>query len=217
MDFSAIISSEPNDLCFIMNFYGSDKGHPENDCNHTYTRIYNEIFKNVRHKNLRLFELGLGTNNTDIPSNMGVNGKPGASLRGWRQYFPNASVYGADIDKRILFQEDRIKTFYCDQNNPDAIRALWQNDDLTDNFDIIIEDGLHIFDSNVCFFEHSWHKLNIGGIYIIEDIMYYTHAQWADKIKQWSSRYENYSFRLCVLPFERNPHDNTILIVQRRY
>jgi SAM-dependent methyltransferase len=217
MNFEAIVGENPCDLCFIMNFYGSDKGHPENDCNHTYTRMYNELFKDVRNDHLRVFELGLGTNNTDVPSNMGVNGKPGASLRGWRQYFQNAQVFGADIDKRILFKENRIETFYCDQNNPDAIRALWDNDVLHDNFDIIIEDGLHIFDSNVCFFENSWHKLNVGGIYIIEDIMHYTLDQWRNKIKVWSLKYENYSFRLSVLPHERNPHDNTILIVQRRY
>lgn len=37
---------------------------------------------------------------------------------------------------------------------------MWKNDDLVDNFDIIVEDGLHTFDANVCFFENSVHKLN---------------------------------------------------------
>ena len=35
--------------------------------------------------------------------NMTASGKPGASLRVWRDYFNNAQVIGADIDKRILF------------------------------------------------------------------------------------------------------------------
>ena len=37
-------------------------------------------------------------------------------------------------------------------------------------FDIIIEDGLHTFEANKCFFENSIHKVKRGGIYIIEDI-----------------------------------------------
>ena len=49
-------------------------------------------------------------------------GKPGASLRVWRDYFPNAIIYGADIDKDILFAEERIKTFYIDQLDPVAIK-----------------------------------------------------------------------------------------------
>lgn len=32
-----------------------------------------------------------------------------------RELFPHALVYGADIDRDILFEEDRIKTFYCNQ------------------------------------------------------------------------------------------------------
>lgn len=217
MNFDAIVSTKPNDLCFIMNYFGSDKGHPENKCNHCYTRIYDEIFKSVRNKPVRLFELGLGTNNTDVPSNMGKDGSPGASLRGWRQYFPQGSIFGADIDKRILFQEERIKTYFCDQNNPDIIRNMWETPELKENFDIIIEDGLHIFDSNVTFFSNSWHKLKVGGIYIIEDIMYYTLEQWKHKIQEWSLQFENYTFRVCIIPHETNPHDNTILIVQRSY
>ena len=65
-----------------------------------------------------IFEIGLGTNYKNIVSNMGINGKPGASLRAFRDYCPNASVFGADIDKRILFEEERIKTFYVDQTDP---------------------------------------------------------------------------------------------------
>ena len=61
----------------------------------------------LRLNNLNIFEVGLGTNNVDVPSNMGKDGKPGASLRAWRDYFPNA-----DIDTRILFKEDKIQTFY---------------------------------------------------------------------------------------------------------
>ena len=36
---------------------------------------------------------------------MGINEKPGSSLRMWRDYFPVARVFGVGIDKKILFKE----------------------------------------------------------------------------------------------------------------
>ena len=53
----------------------------------------------------KIFEIGLGTNNIDIVSTMGKKGHPGASLRAFRDFCPNAEIYGADFDSRILFQE----------------------------------------------------------------------------------------------------------------
>ena len=99
----------PTEMCCVMAEFGSDKA------KNNYTPAYSALFNDRRDQHLRIFELGLGSNNPDVLSNMGVFGAPGASLRGWRELFPHALVYGADIDRRILFEEDRIKTFYCDQ------------------------------------------------------------------------------------------------------
>jgi hypothetical protein len=70
-----------------------------------------------------IFECGLGTNNPNLASNMTDTGMPGASLRVWRDYFRNAKIYGGDIDKEILFEEDRIKTFYVDQLDTSSINS----------------------------------------------------------------------------------------------
>ena len=148
MDIFTNISENNTELCNLMNTYGSDKGDPNDTSFHNYTRYYYELFKDIRNEKLHIFELGLGTNNTNMPSNMGPNGKPGASLRGWRDFFPNASVYGADIDRDILFEEDRIKTFYCDQGSPEEIEKLWNHPELQEEFDIILEDAYHSFDYN---------------------------------------------------------------------
>ncbi len=96
----------PTKMCRVMTRCGSDKGRPN-----MYTTVYSALFKERCGRPMRVFELGLGTNNPDAASNMGVFGVPGASLRGWRQLFPHALVYGADTDRESLFQEDQIKTF----------------------------------------------------------------------------------------------------------
>jgi hypothetical protein len=81
----------PTKMCRVMVEYGSDKGKGWYNC----TTVYSVLCKACRDQPLRIFELGLGTNNPALPSSMGVYGRPGASLRGWRELFPNAFVYGA--------------------------------------------------------------------------------------------------------------------------
>jgi hypothetical protein len=120
-----------NTLCEL---YGSDKGFISNSKElrpyshepHTYTRVYADLFSDHRDEQLVVFECGIGTNNPRLASSMGINGKPGASLRVWRDYFPNATVYGADIDSSTLFTEDRIFTEYMDQTDPKSIKAFWE-------------------------------------------------------------------------------------------
>jgi len=157
--------------------------------------------------------LGLGTNNLNIPSNMGSSGIPGASLYGWQEFFPNSYIFGADIDKDILFNTDKIKTFYCDQTDQLTIKYMWSEPSLQENFDIIIEDGLHTFNANVCFFENSIHKLKPSGYYIIEDITFHEEPLFLDKIKEWETQYKDCSFTLIKIPSLHNNYDNILLVV----
>ncbi len=203
-------------LCEIMGKYGSDKG----DVNitnswHNYTTFYHSIFKEMQDKPLRIFELGLGTNNLFVPSNMGENGKPGASLYGWSEFFPNSKIYGADIDMNILFESDRIKTYYCDQTNPVIIKMMWNQIDLVEGFDIIVEDGLHEYHANVCFFENSVHKLNAGGYFIIEDILHYELHLFENKIEEWRLRFPDLDFTMLCIPSKRNTFDNNLLVIKK--
>jgi len=144
---------------------------------------------------------------------MGANGRPGASHFGWSEFFPNSHIFGADIDTDILFNTDKIKTFYCDQRNPEIIKKMWNEPALQDNFDIIVEDGLHSFNANVCFFENSIHKLKQNGYFIIEDISNNEEYLFKNKIKEWERQYKDCLFTLLKIPSSRNVCDNTLLVV----
>ena len=201
-------------LCEIMGRHKSDKGSINIESSwHNYTTFYYSIFKGLREKQLRVFELGLGTNNVNLPSNMGPNGIPGASHFGWSEFFPNSHIFGADIDTDILFNTDKIKTFYCDQRNPEIIKKMWNEPALQDNFDIIVEDGLHTFNANVCFFENSIHKLKQNGYFIIEDILNKEEYLFNNKIKEWERQYKDCVFTLLKIPSSFNNCDNTLLVV----
>jgi len=161
INFNNIDFNKSTELCSIMNFNKSDKSNT-----HNYTLVYDFLFAELKNREIALMECGLGSTNENIRSNMGANGRPGASLYGWSEYFTNATIMGCDIDKDIHLKE--FKTYFCDQTDPDTIQAMWSKIDI--NFDIIIDDGLHLFEANKCFFENSFHKLKSGGLYIIEDI-----------------------------------------------
>jgi hypothetical protein len=166
----------PNLVSTLCDKYGSDKGvintaryaYPWPP--HTYADFYVRLFDHCRLRIARVFECGLGTNNPALSSSMGESGKPGASLRVWRDYFPNAEIYGADIDTRILFNEERITTSYMDQTDPTSIAQYW-NTIGVDQFDLMIDDGLHTFEAGLCLFQHSFARLRPGGIYVIEDVL----------------------------------------------
>jgi hypothetical protein len=208
--------TQPTSLCEIMQRNKSDKGSINNSSMHNYTTFYYSLFKNVCKNNLRIFELGLGTNNVNLQSNMGPDGRPGASLYGWQEFFPNSTIFGADIDSDILFNINKIKTFYCDQTNPHIIKHMWNTPDLQENFDIIIEDGLHTFNANVCFFENSIHKLNPNGYFIIEDITTTDEDLFRCKIDMWKLYYTDCLFTLLKIPSDVNKWDNTLLVVFKR-
>ena len=173
--FNTELISKNNSLDELADKYGTDKGGDVNknvskkkELNN-YTPLYQKFFSRDKNNYRLVFELGIGSNNLDTPSNMGSNGKPGASLYMWQEYFPNAEIFGADVDKRILFNENRIKTYFVDQYSTESIKKMWVEID-RNNFDLIIDDGIHDYKGNVNFFENSIQYLKKGGLYIIEDV-----------------------------------------------
>lgn len=199
----------PTELCFTMQRYGSDKGLGH----HNYTTLYHHLFQDIRGTTRKMFELGLGSLDPSITSNM--CGFPTAvscgSLRGWRSYFGNAHVYGADIDPKALAQEDRLSTYICDQTDPVSIAKMWANFPDEEDFDIIIDDGLHTFQANITFFEHSIHKLKKGGCFIIEDILRRDVPAFQDYLKGVEGTYEFSG--IVDIPNPQNMEDNILIVL----
>jgi len=166
---------ESNFLSNLCDKYGSDKGEAKATSqpypwpSHSYSDFYWRTFSQFRHTIGNVLEVGIGTNNPDLASSMYESGKPGASLRVWKDFFPNANIYGADIDRNILFEEDRISTEYMDQLNSDSIINFFEKIN-TNEFDFICDDGLHTFEAGANLFTHSISKLSQSGIYVIEDV-----------------------------------------------
>jgi len=191
------LSQELTELCKIMSKHGSDKS-----CGwHNYTLVYDQLFKDIKSTATHFFEMGIGVINS------------GASLRGWKEYFDKAHIYGADILYEVLFEEDRIDTFHCDQLSAISVQNMWNYFDKKTKFDVILEDGLHTYEANIHFLKNSIHKVKDGGFYIIEDVLV-----------SELPRYYNY-FQNCKLKFTEhqilelynpgNKMDNVLIIIKK--
>ena len=220
-NYTVYYSKEKNtELCSISENFTTNKGYSKNKANFinlkeylNYLDFYVDIFSLKRFHIKKIFELGIGTVDKNLMYNMRHLGKkylPGDSLRLWRDYFSNALIFGADIDDKILFEEERIKTFKVDQASVESIRKMWKLIDEND-FDIIIDDGCHRFDETINFFENSIEMLNINGKYIIEDILPSQMIKFLEYFKKKDLNYRFISFKRPGF----NPSNNNLIVISK--
>ena len=191
----------------------SDKGNGH----HNYTKLYDQMFGFFRHEQLNILEIGVGSINPEIPSNMsggelGLYYKPGASIRGWREYFPNSEIYCCDIDNSILdFNDSKIHGFFLDQTNDYILNSVANEGIIKDvKFDIIIDDGLHFFPVNCNVMNFFLPKVKKGGYYIIEDIIDTQYSQRSINFNILNNK--NYQY--IKFPNPKNVVDNNLFVVK---
>jgi hypothetical protein len=183
----AIKHEDTTELKNLFDSYGSDKSN-----SHNYDILYANILSD--RENIKVVaEIGMGTNNTSVLSNMGSDGIPGASLRAFREYLPNAQIYGGDVDRGILFNEDRIQTFFVDQLRLETINNFFNN--LPDDLDLFIDDGLHSPEANLNVLMFGISKIKVGGWYVVEDIPDQSIELWKVVSLLISNNYDKYLLR----------------------
>ena len=123
---------------------------------HGYGSFYSKLFDASKNSIQNFLEIGIDT---------------GASLRSWRDYFPNATVYGIDILYRdpTILEEPRIRCALADQSDDVQLKNTmntWGNP----VFDSIVDDGGHTVKQQRVSIEYFCPFLKPGGYYIVEDL-----------------------------------------------
>jgi hypothetical protein len=138
--------------------FGTDKG------TWGYTPFYDAIMGPRRFEVERVLEIGI-CGYRDIPGNV-----VGASLFVWRDAFPNAEIYGVDIDGRFIFNDQpRIHTVQCDAYDADALHAaLVRFGGLP--FDMIVDDAVHDPEPQIGLMNMLQPWMADGGNYFVEDV-----------------------------------------------
>lgn len=131
--------------------YGTDKQESE----HNYIPMYQKLLSTTKVDNL--LEVGLGS---------------GASVKMWRDYFPDAQIHCVeyfDIENKEKWNNtegniDGVKIYRGDSTKIET----W--DTIPYGLDVIIDDGSHHPDDQIKTFELAFEHLHIGGYYFIEDL-----------------------------------------------
>ncbi len=119
---------------------------------HRYDRIYEKFLKNLRDKELILFEIGCG--------------EDASSFYMWHEYFPYSKIFCMDINEER--KTERGEVFKGDQSKKEDLDKAIEYVGLCD---IIIDDGSHHPLHQINTFSYLFkNMLSPGGIYIIEDI-----------------------------------------------
>lgn len=143
--------------------YGTDKC-PQ--LNHAYTPFYYELLKDKRQSIKKVLEMGIGNGNHS--RKYFPHAVTGASLFMWRDFFPNAQIYGADNDPGTMFTSERIETFLCDETKKEDLENLIKK--TGSDIDLFIDDGLHSSYDQAFLCKTLMPLFKKDVIYIIEDI-----------------------------------------------
>jgi hypothetical protein len=127
-----------------------------------YTAFYHALLSPHRDRIRRVLEIGIGS----VEAMRHVeNYIVGASLFMWRDYFPQAQIYGLDVDARVAVHADRITSICGDQRSEHDLYRVARYG----CFDLIVDDGEHAAAAQMAAFEALIHSVEPGGFYIIED------------------------------------------------
>lgn len=159
------------DLCKLAYKYGTDKC-PK--LKHNYTPYYHQLLNSKRNQIKKVLELGIGrykgmeTNPVIFDKGLNRYYHRGASLYMWRDYFPNAYIYGADVAPETIFTDDRIKTFLCDERKNDDLTNLVST--IGKDIDLVIDDASHHVGDQIFACQKLMPLLKKEVVYIIEDV-----------------------------------------------
>jgi len=157
-----------DDLTALANRYGSDKGTTA-FARHAYTRIYSLLFSPLRQRNLRILELGLlHVSNAAWGASHGGRGGDAPSLRIWRDYFPNATLFGFDIADFSAVRIPGCEVLRGDAGSRTDLAALVAT--TGGRFDIVIDDASHASSHQQIALATLFPHVVPGGLYIVEDL-----------------------------------------------
>jgi hypothetical protein len=120
-----------------------------------YIRHYALHFTPIREAVTRFVEIGVQT--------------PGSLLM-WEEFFPNATIYGIDIDEKCReFTGGRRQVVIGDQKDEAFLRHFIET--TGGEFDIVVDDGEHSEAAILTSFAWLFPALSSHGIYAIEDLL----------------------------------------------
>lgn len=116
------------------------------------------------HRYLQYYQTHLSSIRLDIKAVCEIGVFEGSSLKMWEEFFPNAIIYGVDINPACrTYETDRVKIIIADQTDPKL-------SDLLPVLDLCIDDGSHLIEHQLITFFNLFPKIREKGFYVAEDL-----------------------------------------------
>lgn len=105
--------------------------------------------------------------------------RDGISIMSWLDFLPDTEIHGIDIkDYGYKPKSDRVKLFMADTTKTVPFEIQ------DEQYDMIVDDGLHIVGAQVETFKRYYPLLKPGGLYVVEDVHGIYKAKWfLDQVK----------------------------------
>jgi 2-polyprenyl-3-methyl-5-hydroxy-6-metoxy-1,4-benzoquinol methylase len=127
-----------------------------------YDHFYEEHFKPYLNSPINILEIGI---------------RGGGSIKIWKEYFhPDSNVYGGDIEN--FNPIDGTTCYKIDMYTQEALDLFEDS-----YFDIVIDDGIHTYESFQKVMDLYYSKIKPKGVMIIEDII---DPSWVDPLLKLS-------------------------------
>lgn len=121
---------------------------------HNYMFEYERYMEPIQSTARDVLEIGVST---------------GTSMKMWRDYFPQATIHGVDIDPACTkYAEDRVRIYIGRQEDQSFMETVGLA--ATGGYDLVVDDGCHVCEHIVKTMEYLKLYLKKGAFYFIEDV-----------------------------------------------
>jgi hypothetical protein len=158
-----------------LNTIAKSKGTDKSSEIHNYCEKYEKWLPFNRLEPLTILEIGV---------------LHGDSLSTWREYFPNATIVGIDIEPSCKQYENLDKKVFVEigsQDDPEFLKTVAQK---WGPFDMILDDGSHINRHVIISFNNLIDYVKPEGVYVIEDTCTSYWEEWEGGFKNPGSSVE---------------------------
>jgi 8-demethyl-8-alpha-L-rhamnosyltetracenomycin-C 2'-O-methyltransferase len=186
-----------------------DDSMTDKNTTHSYLGLYDDLLKDRRESARNVLEVGIGD----------FGEKNGGSIKLWKDYFPNATVYGLDIlpidrvmdelleDPRVVlltgvnaYDQRIVKEEFINKRNI--------------KFDFLIDDGSHHLGDMKTFIKHYLPLMTDDGIMIIEDV---PDVSWIGELVNEVPENMKHLVRAFDLRANKNRFDDLVFVIDKRF
>jgi hypothetical protein len=183
-----------------------DNSLTDKNTSHSYLPLYQKLLENKKETTKNVLEIGIGD----------FFLKNGGSIKLWKNFFKNATIYGLDIlpvDRVIdeLLNDDRIILYTSiDAYNEDFFITNFLNKNI--KCDFILDDGPHTLESMKQFIKLYTQIMTDDGILIIEDVQSW---DWIEILKDAVPEYLKQFIKVYDLRENKNCSDDIVFTIDK--